>query len=379
MNILIAPDSFKDSLSAKQAGEAIRRGILSVKSDCNILVLPMADGGEGTVDALIDATGGALYEEQVYDPLMRPVNARYGILGDGSTAVIEMAAASGLELLKPEDRKPWITSTYGTGQLIKAALNKGCNRIIIGIGGSATNDAGMGMAEALGVKFLDSHNNSVGQGGGNLSAIQTIDITHIDSRIINCDIIVASDVTNPLTGNHGAAVIYGPQKGADDKMVARLDENLNHFAGIVKKQLHKDIDKIPGSGAAGGLGAGFLAFTMAKIMPGFEIVRQETQLDQHIKWADLVITGEGKLDYQTQFGKTPAGVAKVAKIYHKPVLAIAGTLGEGYQELYNYGFDAIISIIDKPMTLSEALISAPELLQRAAAGAIRLFFLSSNK
>ncbi len=373
MNILIAPDSFKDSLSAQKAGEAIYNGITSMPGEWNIQILPMADGGEGTVDALINATNGNLHYTEVYDPLMRKVRAKYGILGDGKTAVIEMAAASGIELLNSEERNPWITSSFGTGQLISAALDKGCNRIIMGIGGSATNDGGIGMAQALGVIFLDKNGKPVGHGGGELSKINRIEVQGMDPRITDCEIDIACDVTNPLTGLNGASMIYAPQKGADKEMVQKLDTNLKHFAKLVKEQLNKDVDTIPGAGAAGGLGAGFLAFTQAVLKPGFEIVRRETKLDDHIQWADLVITGEGKIDFQTQFGKTPMGVARVAKKYDKPVIAIAGTLGEGYQELYFLGFDSIVSIIDKPMSLQEALITAPQLLERSARSVIQLW------
>lgn len=351
----------------------MRNGIAGMPGKWNIQILPMADGGEGTVDALINATNGNLHYTEVYDPLMRKVRAKFGILGDGKTAVIEMAAASGIELLDSEERNPWITSSFGTGQLISAALDIGCNRIIMGIGGSATNDGGVGMAQALGVMFLDKSGKSIGHGAGELSKINRMHLQGMDARIVTCEIEIACDVTNTLTGPNGASMIYAPQKGADKKMVQQLDTNLKHFAKLVKEQLYRDVDTIPGAGAAGGLGAGFLAFTRAVLKPGFEIVRQETKLDDRIQWADLVITGEGKIDFQTQFGKTPMGVARVAKKYGKPVIAIAGTLGEGYQELYNLGFDAIFSIIDKPLSLKEALLTAPQLLERCARSCIRLY------
>ena len=364
MKVLVAPDSFKDCLSARKVGEAIRTGIVNAPGKWDIRIIPLADGGEGTAEALIDATGGKFLYAEVLDPLMRPVRAKYGILGDGNTAVIEMAAASGIELLTPAERSPWITSSFGTGQLLLDALNKGCNRIIIGLGGSATNDAGVGMAQALGTRFLDNKGGSVGKGGGELSGIRRIETGGLDLRVNNCEIIVACDVKNPLTGPNGASIIYGPQKGADEVMVKKLDKNLKQFAKLVKNQLDREIDNIPGAGAAGGLGAGFLAFTRAVLRPGFEIISKETRLDKHIQWADLIITGEGKIDYQTQFGKTPAGVAKIAKKYNKPVIALAGTLGEGYQELFAFGFDAIFSIIDKPMSLNEAIKDTPQLLER---------------
>lgn len=375
MKILIAPDSFKDSLSATEVAEAIRNGVLSELPEAEIKILPMADGGEGTVEAMVEATRGNIIEITAEDALRRDTQARYGLLGDGHTAVIEMASASGIEHLKPDERNPWNTTTYGTGQLIRAALDKGCRRIIMGIGGSATNDGGVGMAIALGAKFNDQSGSEKGIGGGELSEIVLIDLNGLDSRIGKTEFLAACDVSNPLTGPNGAAYVYGPQKGADKSMVEKLDKNLRHLAKLIKDQLDKDIENVPGAGAAGGLGAGLMAFLDAGLMQGFEIVRRETHLDDAVKWADLVITGEGKIDVQTQYGKTPMGVAGVAKKYNKQVIAIAGTLGEGYQELYPLGFDAILSIIDKPMELKEALVNAPFLIERCARSAIRLFKL----
>jgi glycerate kinase len=375
MKILIAPDSFKDSLSAKKVAEAIRNGILLELPEADIKLLPMADGGEGTVEALVDATRGKIIEVPVENALRREIDAKYGLLGNGQTAIVEMAAASGIEHLKSDERDPWITTTIGTGQLIKDALDRGCRRIIVGIGGSATNDGGVGMAMALGAKFIDKSGKEKGIGGGELSEIFSIDLTGLNKQVNETEFLVACDVSNPLTGPNGASYVYGPQKGADKEMVIALDRNLKHLAMIVKDQLEKDVENTPGAGAAGGLGAGLLAFLNAKLMQGFEIVRQETNLDKEIEWADLVITGEGKIDVQTQYGKTPMGVAGVAKKFNKPVIAIAGTLGEGYQELFPLGFDAIFSIIDKPMELKEALVNAPFLIERCARSAIRLFLL----
>jgi glycerate kinase len=375
MKILLAPDSFKDSLSAKKVAEAIRTGILHELPEADMKILPMADGGEGTVEALVDATRGNSFEVRVEDALRRDISAKFGILGDKQTAVIEMASASGIEHLKPEERNPWRTTSFGTGQLIRNALDKKCRRIIIGIGGSATNDGGVGMAIALGAKFIDKSGNEKGIGGGELLEISSIDLTELDKRISETEFLIACDVSNPLTGPQGAAYVYAPQKGADKKMVEKLDRNLKHLASVIEEQLKRDVENIPGAGAAGGLGAGLLAFLDAKLMQGFEIVRRETQLDDAVKWADLVITGEGKIDVQTQYGKTPMGVAGVAKKFNKPVIAIAGTLGEGYQELYPLGFDAILSIMDKPMELKEALINAPYLIERCVRSAIRMFLL----
>jgi glycerate 2-kinase len=365
MKILIAPDSFKDCLSAKQAADFLKEGISKASKTFEIKILPMADGGEGTVDAIIEATGGSYLSTKVHDPLMRKVEAKYGVSGDGNTAIIEMAAASGIELLKTSERNPWITSSYGTGELIQTALTNNCHRIIIGIGGSATNDAGVGMASALGINFLDSSGNKIEYGGGGLSKLSRIDISCFDERLKNCEILVACDVKNSLTGPAGASYVYGPQKGADKDMVKKLDDNLKHFAELVRRQFNIEIESIPGSGAAGGLGACLLAFLNARLQSGFELVKNETRLEDYCKWADVVITGEGKIDAQTKYGKTPQGVANTAKEYGKKVFAVAGTLADNYQELYSQGFDFIFSILDKPMPLETAIKNAPELLLKA--------------
>ena len=364
MKILIATDSFKDCLSAKKVGEFVKNGLNEASTLFDIKIVPMADGGEGTVEAIIEATDGSYNFATVHDPLMKSVKARYGVTGDGKTAVIEMAAASGIELLKKNERNPWVTSTIGTGELIKDSLDKGFRRIIIGIGGSATNDGGAGMASALGVKFLSSSGEIKYPSGGSLSELIKIDLTGLDERIFESEIIIASDVKNTLIGAEGASYIYGRQKGADEDMIRKLDSNLEKLAEIVQQQTGKDIAYLPGAGAAGGLGAGLLAFLNAGMQNGFEIVRQETRLAEYCNWADVVITGEGRIDNQTKYGKTPQGVANTAKAYGKQVIAIAGSLGEKYEELYQSGFDIILSIVDKPMTLKEALTNAPELLKK---------------
>jgi glycerate kinase len=363
MNILIAPDSFKDCLTANEVGEFILKGLKKSELSFSSKILPMADGGEGTVYSLVDATGGNIQKCKVLDPLLRETEAFYGILGDGKTAVIEMAAASGIELLSKDERDPWITTTYGTGQLIKQALDLNCRRIIIGIGGSATNDGGTGMAKALGIKFLNSEGKILETGGGALSELASIDISGLDKRLKNTEIIVACDVSNPLIGNEGASHVYGPQKGADREMVLKLDRNLALLADIIERDLGKSIAHVPGAGAAGGLGGGLMAFIDGKLQSGFAIVSREVELDKHIQWANVIITGEGKIDFQTKFGKTPQGVANAGRKHQKRIIAIAGTLGENYEELYASGFDAIFSIVDKPMQLSEALEHAPMLLQ----------------
>jgi glycerate 2-kinase len=378
MKILIAPDSFKDCMTARQVALFIEKGILKEMPDADIENLPISDGGEGTLTTLVEATGGILFKTQVHDPLMRMIDAEYGILGDGITGVIEMATASGLELLSNEERNPWITTSYGTGELIKALLNHGCKRIIIGLGGSATNDAGVGMAIALGFRFPDIKGEIVDGKGGELSKILKIETSEIDKRIFNTEIIVACDVTNPFFGPSGASIIYGPQKGADPKMAQRLDQNLMHFSKILKTQTGKDIDNIPGSGAAGGMGGILLALLNAQLHPGFETVSSEVGLENRINRADLIFTGEGRIDSQTHFGKTIAGVGRLAKKYNKPVIAIAGSLGEGYEKIYDSGISSVFSIIDKPMNLNEAILQTPELIEKCSRSVIRSIQVRRN-
>jgi glycerate kinase len=378
MNILIAPDSFKDCLSSKNVAQNIEKGIRRIMPGANIKILPMADGGEGTVEALVAATGGKIIKADVYDPLMRKIKSFFGILGDKKTAVIEMAAASGIELLKKNERNPWITTTYGTGELIRHALDKRCEKIVIGIGGSATNDAGVGMTQALGAKFLDLQGKQIGYGGGMLNKISEIDLTSLDSRIKGSQILVACDVDNPLYGPEGAAFVYSSQKGADTQMVKKLDENLRHFADKIKEVLDIDIQNVKGSGAAGGLGAGLKVFLNAQLKPGFEIIKNIVKLEKEIARADIIITGEGKIDYQTQFGKTPFGVAQVAAKLSKPVIAIAGALGERAEELYAKGFDYIVPIADKPMDIEYAIKNAGILIQNAAERTFRLIQLTNR-
>jgi glycerate kinase len=365
MKILIAPDSFKNALSALDVAHSLEKGILRSIPEAETRIVPMADGGEGTVESLIDATGGKRVFIRVKDPLSRDVESSFGITGDGSTAVIEMAAASGIQLIKPEEKDPWNTTTYGTGELIKAALDSGCRTILLGIGGSATNDCGSGMATALGVKFMDKNGNPVNQGGGALAEVERIDMDRLDPRIAESTILVACDVTNPLTGPQGASHVYGPQKGADESMVKKLDENLSTFARVIKNQLGKDVGEVPGAGAAGGLGAGLIAFLDAKLVEGVPAIAERIGLEDDIKWADTVITGEGGMDFQTQYGKTPYGVAQIARKYNKPVIAVAGTIGEGADVLYDMGINAMYSILESPMSLDEAIAKTPLLLETA--------------
>lgn len=372
MNILIAPDSFKDCLSAMEVAAALERGVKRIWPGVSCTLLPLADGGEGTVESVIDATGGKQISLRVHDPLMREVDSFYGITGDGETAVIEMAAASGIELLKPQERDPWITTTFGTGELIRDALDRGVKKILLGIGGSATNDGGAGLAQALGVSFLGRFGPINVQGGGALAEVREIRMDALDARIESTEIIVACDVDNPLTGPQGASAVYGPQKGADEQLVERLDRNLEHFAALMGDQLGKTVAKVPGAGAAGGLGAGLMAFLDARLERGFDLIAGVVGLEERLRQADLVITGEGKLDRQTRFGKTPYGVAQMARRYAKPVIAVAGTLDEDAGQLYDHGFDLLMPIQEKPGTLENSLKEAAMLLERTGERMARL-------
>lgn len=378
MKIVVAPDSFKGSLSSIEAAAAVERGILNaavrVNRNVEIAKIPIADGGEGTVAAIIAGAGGEIISTRVLDPLGREIPSFFGVLPD-RTGVIEMAAASGLNLIKAEERNPLLTTSFGTGQLILEALKAGCSRLIIGIGGSATNDGGVGMAQALGVKFLDQNQQPVGFGGGELGKIAKIDLSGIDPRIAKTTVIIASDVKNVLYGPDGASAVYGPQKGATPEMVAVLDRNLKHLAELIKDNLGKDIALVPGSGAAGGLGGGLLAFFNAEIKPGIEIVMELTGFREKVRDADLVITGEGATDFQTMFGKVPYGVAQVAREYGKPVICISGTLGNAYQKLYDAGIKAFFSIVNRPMTLEEAMERGGELLEATAENIMNTYFM----
>lgn len=368
MHIVIAPDSFKGSASAKEITRAIADGLIAsgLLTQQDLDLVPMADGGEGTVDALVAATGGRIVQRRVTGPLGEPVDAFFGILGDGTTAVIEMAAAAGLHLVPPEKRNPLITTTFGVGELIKSALDAGCRTLLIGIGGSATNDGGAGMAQSLGARLLDERGNDIGFGGGALSRLTRIDLSGLDPRLREAEFLVACDVTNPLTGQNGASFVYGPQKGATKEMVRVLDENLRHYAAVIRRDLGVDVETVPGAGAAGGLGAGLMAFCNAQLKRGVELVINAVRLEERVRDANLVITGEGKLDFQTGFGKVPHGVAQVAKRYGKPVIAIVGQMGEGAERCREWGIDACFAIIDKPMSEADAMANASALVRRTA-------------
>lgn len=373
MKFVLAPDSFKESMTAKEVCQAMKNGIQKVIPNAQIVSIPMADGGEGTTDSLIDATNGKKYSVEVTGPLNNKVTAHYGILGDNQTAVIEMAEASGLSYVPKEKRTPETikkTTTFGTGELINAALKHNVKRIIIGLGGSSTNDGGSGMAQAIGVKFFDQDNHEITPklGGGDLKQIAKVDTTGINPQIKNTEFLIASDVTNPLTGTNGASYVFGPQKGADQSTVKELDENLSHYGKIIGK----NIAKIPGSGAAGGLGAGLLAFTNATIHSGVKLIAQETHLEEKIKDADYVFTGEGGTDFQTKFGKTPYGVTQIAKKYNVPVISLAGYLGQGIDQLYKEGFTAIFGILDKAENINQALKDGPKNVERTTENIVRL-------
>ena len=372
MKIVIAPDSFKGSLTALQAAEAMEAGLRRVFPDVAIEKVPMADGGEGTVQSLVDATDGEILTAQVLDPLGNSIEAEYGVLGDGVTAVIEMAAASGLTLVPPDKRDPRVTTTYGTGELIRAALVQGCQKLIIGIGGSATNDGGAGMAQALGAKLLTASGEQIEPGGGSLAALSSIDLSELHPRITETETVVACDVNNPLTGRQGASHVYGPQKGATPEMIEVLDANLAHFDKIVERDLNKSVGKVPGAGAAGGLGAGLMAFLDASLKSGIDIVTEATLLSKRFTGADLVLTGEGQINFQTVFGKTPVGVAKVAKIHRIPVIAIAGSIADNSDGVYDAGIDAMIDIVPEPMSLETAIENATTLIEIAAERAGRM-------
>ena len=372
-NFVLAPDSFKESMSAKRACEAMERGIRKVLPDAEILHVPMADGGEGTVDALVDGSKGTRVEVVVSGPLpTEKVTTYYGLLADQKTAVMEMAKANGIELLTESKRNPLLTSTYGTGEMIKSALEHGVEKIIIGIGGSVTNDGGAGMAQALGVRLLDEAGRDLSVGGGALAKLATVDITNVDPRLKNTEIIIASDVTNPLTGPTGASVVFGPQKGATPEMVNELDSNLVHYAEVIKRDLTIDVKNQPGAGAAGGLGAGLLVFTGASLRSGVELVTELTHLEDKISQADYVFTGEGGMDFQTKFGKAPYGVAKAAKKYHKPVFACAGYIGEQVEVLYDEGITAIFGILGKSGSLDDALQAGETNLERTVENIVRV-------
>jgi glycerate kinase len=366
MKIVICPDSFKESLSSIEVCDCIERGLKKANSKFKIEKIPLADGGEGTVKALVLATEGRSLKCRVRGPLGRRIWAGYGILGDGKTAIIEMAAASGLALVPQKRRNPLLTTTYGTGEIIANALNRGCRRIIIGIGGSATVDGGCGMAQALGAKLLDGKGKEIGFGGGEIGKIEKIDLKFMDKRVRGTKFIIASDVKNPLLGPRGAARVYGPQKGATPNMVERLERGLSHLAKVIRKELSVSVENIPGAGAAGGLGAGLYAFLGAKMENGAELVMKIARLEERIKKADMVITGEGQLDRQTLYGKAIMGVVKMARKYRVPSICIAGSIMPEAKDLYRLGVKGLFSTTTMPMSLQQAMGKSRSLLINAS-------------
>ncbi|TFZ52711.1 glycerate kinase [Serratia proteamaculans] len=376
--VVIAPDSFKESLSAMEVAEAIERGFRQIYPQVQYVKLPMADGGEGTVDSMVAATGGEIVRVEVTGPLGQPVSAFYGLLGEGETAVIEMAAASGLHLAPNGQRDPRITTSYGTGELILAALERGVKAIILGIGGSATNDGGAGMMQALGARLLDDQQQPLPPGGAALARLAQIDLSGVDPRLQQVSVTAACDVDNPLCGPHGASAVFGPQKGATPEMVAQLDAALNHFGRLLQQATGREVLNAPGAGAAGGMGAALLGMLDARLRPGIEIVIETLRLEEALRDACLVITGEGRLDSQSIHGKTPIGVARVAKHYGLPVIGIAGSLSKDYQVVHQHGIDAAFSVLDRVVTLEEALTDAATNLEVTARNVAAVWQLAQS-
>ncbi len=375
MKIVIAPDSFKGSASAMEVALAIEKGIKTYLADAETILVPVADGGEGTMDSLVSSTSGQRIAVSVKDPLGNDIIAEYGRLGDGKVCVIEMASASGLYLIPTEQRNPLKATTYGTGQLIKKALDDGCREFILAVGGSATNDGGIGMLQALGMRLLDSAGEEVGFGGEELDRIMAIDDRQFDQRISESSFLIASDVQNPFIGPSGASYVFGPQKGATPEMVEVLDKKMEHWANLVYEKTGIRLHEKQGAGAAGGIGGAFQAFFPSEMRRGIDIVIEYTGLGNALKGADFVITGEGQIDYQTASGKTPMGVAQEAQKYGVPTIVVTGSIGEGIDELYQYGITSIHSIVNGPMSLQEAMERAPELLQQKSEQLVRTLSL----
>ena len=371
MKVVIAPQSFKGSISALDAARAMEEGVLRVVPDAGPVLVPVADGGDGTLETLVEATGGDIRSTTVTGPMGKPVTAEWGALGDGQTAVIEMARTSGLALLSLAERDPLRATTYGLGEVIREALDAGFRSFIVGIGGSATNDGGAGMAQALGIRLLDERGKDLPLGGAALADLRKIDMSGLDERAIEARFSVACDVSNPLTGPEGASAVYGPQKGATPGLVEQLDAALKNFAEVVERDIGTSINAVPGSGAAGGLGGGMMAFLEGSLRAGVDIVLDHVGLDEKMKGADLVITGEGRIDFQTVYNKAPIGVARRAKERNIPVIAVCGSVGKGFENVHAEGIDAVVSILTAPMTLDEATARAGELIADAVAETMR--------
>ena len=378
MKILIAPQAFKGSISAVDAAAAMREGVLRVLPEAEVSAVAVADGGDGTLETLVEGSGGEIHHIEVTGPLGERRTAEWGAMGDGATAVIEMARTSGLALVPDEKRNPLITTTFGLGEAIIQAIDAGYRRFIIGIGGSATNDAGAGMAQALGVRLLDNGGRDLEFGAAALSRLDHIDMSGLNDTVRSCEFLVACDVNNPLTGPTGASAIYGPQKGATPEMIERLDAALLHFAEVVKRDIGADINDIPGSGAAGGLGGGMIAFTNGELRAGVDIVLDTVRLDDYLADCNLVITGEGSMDHSTIYNKAPVGVAERAKKLGIPVVGISGSLGAGFQDVHEHGIDALAAITSGPMTLDEASERAGELISNTTEQVLRFMKAGSN-
>jgi len=375
VNILVAPDSFKGSLTAWQAADAIVQGVRDVLPDAEIVSIPLADGGEGTVDALVMATSGRILREKVTGPMGDPVEAAFGVLGDDVTGVVEMAEAAGLSLVPAERRNPLLATTYGVGELMRAALDAGCRRLIVGLGGSATSDGGAGMAQALGVRLLTADGSELKRGAAALMSLDRIDLGGLDPRFEQAKVWAASDVSNPLCGPEGAAAIYAPQKGADARTVEMLDQALGNLAAVIEREVGEKVRDLPGAGAAGGLGAGLVAFCGAEIRSGASLVLETLRFEEYLQSADLILTGEGKIDRQIEFGKAISGVALLAEKYKVPVVAFAGAVEEEPERLASRGIQGAVPIVPGPMSEEEAVSRASELLQEAAERTMRLLVL----
>lgn len=376
MKIIIAPDSFKESLSAKNVALAIQKGLMRVWPLAEYVLIPMADGGEGTVEAIIESLHGELITEIIHNPLNEKTSAYYGLSQNCDIAVIEMSQASGLHLITDTRRNPLIATSFGTGELIRSALDRGARHLIIGLGGSATNDGGAGMLSALGVRFLDKNHQQLAQGGAALIDLEYIDISALDPRLKECTIEVACDVNNPLYGPKGASHVFGPQKGASTEMVLTLDSALMQYAKIIDRDVFKNpeqsINEVSGAGAAGGMGAALVGVLNATMMRGIDLVIKATHMESQMSGASYVFTGEGKIDGQTIFGKTPIGVAKIAKRHQIPTIALVGTIGNGYEAVFDEGIDAVFSILSGPCSLPEALANAASNLSACAENIARL-------
>jgi glycerate 2-kinase len=379
MKIVIAPDSFKESMTAMEVCYHVQKGFRKVFPKATYVKIPIADGGEGTVLSIIDATDGKLVKKAVSGPLGSLVDSFYAITGDGKTAVIEMAAASGLHHIPREQRNPLLASTKGTGELILDALDHdGIERIVLGLGGSATNDGGTGMASVLGIKFFDENGEELLMQGDALQKIRSIDVSSIDPRLKHIKIEAACDVTNPLVGPFGASAVFGPQKGATPEMVTLLEKGLNKLGDVIKESMNIDVKDIPGAGAAGGLGAGVIAFLNGRLKAGIETILDIVDFDSTLHEADLVLTGEGRIDYQTIHGKAPIGVAKRAKKYNISVIGLAGGLGEGYEAVYEHGIDAVFSIVNGVSTLDEALCNGRKNIELTSENIARSLIILKN-